>query len=108
MVYYIYANFFIVKSFDTNSSLSLQKHQLTISILLPGYNLPIESIFPITFCLLLVLTIHEIGHGICALIEGVHVYSMGIFLVGILPGAYVNIDHNVSKLPKRLFFVYLL
>ena len=97
MVYYIYAKFFIVKTFEANSSLSLQ-------ILLPGYNLPIESIFPITFCLLLVLTIHEIGHAICALIEGVHVYSMGIFLVAILPGAYVNIDHNVNKLPKRLIF----
>jgi len=45
-----------------------------------------------------VLGVHEAGHALAAVAEGVEVQSLGLFLLGPLPGAFVHIDEAVRDL----------
>ena len=75
----------------------------TVSLILPGVDIPGSPLY-IPFgtgliALATVLIIHEGGHGIIARVEGVSIKSVGLLLMVIIPGAFVEPDEDeVQKL----------
>lgn len=83
-------------------SLQLMFETPTVSLILPGVDIPGSPIY-IPFgtgliALATVLIIHEGGHGILARVEGVSVDSVGLLLLAIIPGAFV--EPNQEELDK--------
>ena len=94
-------------------SLQLMFKTPTVSLILPGVDIPGSPIYiPFTtglVALATVLVIHEGGHGILARVEGISIDSVGLLLLAIIPGAFVepNPDeleraNGISKL--RVYF----
>lgn len=83
-------------------SLQLMFKTPTVSLILPGVDIPGSPIY-IPFAtgliaLTTVLVIHEGGHGILARTEGIKVDSVGLLLLAIIPGAFV--EPNQEQLEK--------
>lgn len=84
-------------------SLQLMFETPTVSLILPGVDIPGSPLY-IPFgtgliALATVLIIHEGGHGIIARVEGVSIKSVGLLLMVIIPGAFVEPDdEEVQKL----------
>lgn len=83
-------------------SLQLMFEMPTVSLILPGVDIPGSPIY-IPFvtgflALATVLVIHEGGHGILARVEGVAIDSVGLLLMIIIPGAFV--EPNEEELKK--------
>ena len=77
------------------------------SLLLPGVDIPGSPVFiPIVsgiIALVLLMVVHEFGHGILARAEGVKIKSIGVILAAILPGAFVELDEkDVEKAKKSV------
>jgi membrane-associated protease RseP (regulator of RpoE activity) len=76
-----------------------------VSLIIPGVNLPGSTVsFPLEYSILgliTVLVVHEFGHGILARVEGVRIKSIGVLLLGILPGAFVEPDEEDIEKVKR-------
>lgn len=74
------------------------------SLIIPGVDLPGSPIFvPLGYgilALVTVLFVHEFGHGILARVEGVSIKSIGLLLLAILPGAFVEPDEDEIKKSK--------
>ncbi len=78
------------------------------SLIVPGVDIPGTPIFvPLTYGLIglvTVIVVHEFAHGILARIEGVRIKSIGLLLLAILPGAFVEPDEEdikrVGRVPK--------
>ena len=75
------------------------------SIILPGVDIPGSQIFvPFGYgiiALMTLLVVHEFGHGIIARVEGVRIKSIGVLLLAVLPGAFVEPDEeDVEKSEK--------
>ncbi|GMS88246.1 hypothetical protein PENTCL1PPCAC_10421, partial [Pristionchus entomophagus] len=62
--------------------------------IVPGVNLPIDQIPVFMVVLIVCAVIHELGHAWCARSKGVAVNGFGIFILGIYPGAFTDIDTN--------------
>ncbi|GMT17520.1 hypothetical protein PFISCL1PPCAC_8817 [Pristionchus fissidentatus] len=62
--------------------------------IVPGVNLPLNQIPIFMLVLVVCAVIHELGHAWCARSKGVAVNGFGIFLFGIYPGAFTDIDTN--------------
>lgn len=60
--------------------------------IVPGVNLPFEQIPVFMVVLVACAVIHELGHAWCARSKGVPVNGFGIFVLGIYPGAFTDID----------------
>jgi S2P endopeptidase len=45
------------------------------------------------------MIIHELGHGIAAINEGLEIHSFGVFFALIFPGAYMSIDESIAYFP---------
>jgi len=78
----------------------------SVGLILPGVDIPGQPIFiPLGYGLIglaTVMVFHEFGHGILARVEGVSIKSIGVLLLAILPGAFVEPDEEEVKKVSRL------
>lgn len=68
-----------------------QIDQQLLQPVVPGVNLPVSHLLYYFLALLFCSIVHEMGHALAAAREGVQVQGCGIFLLGIIPGAYVDL-----------------
>ena len=77
-----------------------------VSIAIPGVSIPGYPIsIPLGYglaALVTVIVVHEFAHGILARAEGIGIKSIGLLLLAILPGAFVEPDEEQVKKAKRL------
>ena len=77
----------------------------TVSLVIPGVDMPGSSIYVPFFygliALASVLIVHEFSHGIQAVGEKISIKSIGLLLFIILPGAFVEPDEDELKNAKR-------
>lgn len=75
------------------------------ALLLPGVDIPGSPIYIPVFsgiiALILLMVVHEFGHGILARAQGVGIKSIGVILLAVLPGAFVELDEEDVKKAKR-------
>eukprot|EP01126_Amoeba_proteus_P045639 TRINITY_DN5124_c0_g1_i10.p1 TRINITY_DN5124_c0_g1~~TRINITY_DN5124_c0_g1_i10.p1 ORF type:complete len:374 (-),score=50.57 TRINITY_DN5124_c0_g1_i10:888-2009(-) len=62
--------------------------------MLPGVNIPYSQLMYYFVSLLISGIIHEFGHAIAAVVEGLPVEGFGLFVTLAYPGAYVNIQSH--------------
>ncbi|GAB6033205.1 Regulator of sigma-E protease RseP [Chamberlinius hualienensis] len=75
---------------NISSSATEDDGRLLLKPVLPGVNLPGTHIpFYIT-TLVICLIFHELGHGLAAVQEDVHLFECGLMVVGVLPAAFVH------------------
>jgi len=78
----------------------------SVALILPGVDMPGQPIYiPFGYgiiALATVMIVHEFGHGILARVEGVRIKSIGVLLLAILPGAFVEPDDEEVKKISRL------
>ena len=86
-------------------SLQVMFQTPTTGLLLPGVDIPGSPIYIPIFsgiiALILLMVVHEFGHGILARAQGVGIKSIGVILLAILPGAFVELDEEDVKKAKR-------
>lgn len=94
--------FIILMAVSVVWSLQLMFETPTVSLILPGVDIPGSPIYIPFFsgliALATVLVIHEGGHGILARVEGISVDSVGLLLLAVIPGAFV--EPNQEELDK--------
>jgi membrane-associated protease RseP (regulator of RpoE activity) len=77
-----------------------------VQVLLPGVDIPGSPIVvPLGYgiiALMTVMVVHEFGHGIISRVEGVKIKSIGVLLLAVLPGAFVEPDEEDIKKSKRI------
>jgi membrane-associated protease RseP (regulator of RpoE activity) len=77
-----------------------------ISLILPGVDIPGSPILiPLGYgiiALMTVLVVHEFGHGIISRIEGVKIDSIGVLLLAVLPGAFVEPNEEDIEKSQRI------
>ncbi|MDO5825802.1 MAG: site-2 protease family protein [Methanosphaera sp.] len=82
-------------------SLQLMFETPTVSLILPGVDVPGSPIYVPFFtgfvALATVLVIHEGGHGVLARAEGVSIDSVGLLLALVIPGAFVEPNEDEIK-----------
>ncbi|MEG3225364.1 MAG: membrane-associated Zn-dependent protease [Methanobacteriales archaeon Met13] len=99
--------------FSLVSSLQTLFQAPQVALILPGVDLPGQPIkIPLLegiIALATVMIVHEFGHGIIARVEGVRIKSIGVLLLAILPGAFVEPDEEevlkVSRLSRLRIYV---
>jgi membrane-associated protease RseP (regulator of RpoE activity) len=78
----------------------------SVGLILPGVDIPGQPIFiPLGYGLIglaTVIIVHEFAHGILARVEGVRIKSIGVLLLAILPGAFVEPDEEEVKKVSRV------
>jgi len=77
----------------------------SIALALPGIDIPGSPlVVPLGYgiiALMTVMVVHEFGHGIIARVEGVKIKSIGVLLLAVLPGAFVEPDEeDIKKSPQ--------
>lgn len=86
-------------------SLEVMFQKPTTALLLPGVDIPGSPIFVPIFAgiiaLILLMVVHEFGHGILARAQGVGIKSIGVILLAILPGAFVELEEEDVEKAKR-------
>lgn len=93
--------FMIFMVFALMQSLTTLVNTPSVALILPGVEMPGSPIF-IPFiegfiALITVLIIHEFAHGILAVVEKINIKSIGLLLLAILPGAFVEPDEEEMK-----------
>ncbi|MFY9637527.1 MAG: site-2 protease family protein [Methanobacterium sp.] len=77
-----------------------------VGLILPGVDIPGSPLFvPLGYgiiALMTVLVVHEFGHGIISRVEGVRIKSIGVLLLAVLPGAFVEPDEEDIEKSKRI------
>ena len=80
--------------------------QSGVAIALPGVHIPGSPIdVPLVagiIGLVTVIVVHEFAHGILARSEGIKIKSIGVLLLAVLPGAFVEPDEEEVKKAGRL------
>lgn len=99
--------YFLIISFQSVIISLFQTPQVAqVSLILPGVDIPGSSFFvPLGYgivALMTVLVVHEFGHGILARVEGVKIKSIGVLLLAIIPGAFVEPDEDDVAKSKRI------
>ena len=75
--------------------------------LIPGLNMPLAYLGYLIVALVVSSVVHELGHAMAAVGEGLVVHRCGAILVYVLPGAFVQIDETINySLPVRQLRVY--
>jgi membrane-associated protease RseP (regulator of RpoE activity) len=85
----------------------------SVAIILPGVDLPGQPIaVPLGYGIIglaTVMIVHEFGHGILARAQGVRIKSIGVLLLAVLPGAFVEPDEDevkkLNRISKLRFYV---
>ncbi len=71
------------------------------SLIVPGVDIPGSPVYvPLGYGIIglaTVIVVHEFAHGILARLEGVRIKSIGLLLLAILPGAFVEPDEEDIK-----------
>ncbi|MDI6702635.1 site-2 protease family protein [Methanothermobacter wolfeii] len=71
------------------------------SLIVPGVDIPGSPVYvPLGYGILglaTVIVVHEFAHGILARVEGVRIKSIGLLLLAVLPGAFVEPDEDDIK-----------
>lgn len=87
------------------SSLSSMLETPSVSLVIPGVEMPGSSIYvPLGYGLIAlatVLIVHEFSHGILAIVEKINVKSVGLMLFAILPGAFMEPYEEEMKEAKK-------
>lgn len=65
---------------------------------IPGVNVPTSHLGYYVFALLVAGVLHEFGHAFAAVSEKCRINAFGMFLMGVYPGAYVDIGEGIQKL----------
>ncbi|CDS37444.1 membrane bound transcription factor site 2 [Echinococcus multilocularis] len=91
-----------------NTTMRKPIEQQVITPVMPGVNLPMSQLGFYLLTLLVCVVLHEAGHALAALHERVRIHGFGFFLIGIYPGAYVDIsDADLNSLsPIRQLKIY--
>ncbi|MDR1819348.1 MAG: site-2 protease family protein [Methanobrevibacter sp.] len=88
------------------SSLLTIKTAPSVSLVIPGVEIPGSPItVPLGYGLIAlatVLIVHEFSHGILARVEKISIKSIGLMLLTILPGAFVEPDEEELKKTSKL------
>jgi len=87
------------KSIYTNEYDMSSVSSAIITPIIPGINFPLRFAIIFWICYTIVTIIHELGHAIAALNEGLEIDSCGVFFAFLFPGAYVTIEDAVKYLP---------
>ncbi|MDR2624397.1 MAG: site-2 protease family protein [Methanobrevibacter sp.] len=103
----------VVMSYILIDSLSTINTAPSVSLVIPGVEIPGSPItVPLGYGLIAlatVLVVHEFSHGIIARVEKVSIKSIGLMLLTILPGAFVEPDdeqmEKISKLGRMRIYV---
>lgn len=78
----------------------------SVALILPGVDLPGQPIaIPVGYGIIglaTVMIVHEFGHGILARVEGIRIKSIGVLLLAVLPGAFVEPDDDEVKKSSRM------
>ncbi|MCD7782252.1 MAG: site-2 protease family protein [Methanosphaera sp.] len=73
----------------------------TVSLILPGVDIPGSPIYIPFFSGLLalatVMIIHEGGHGVLSRVEGISIDSVGLLLLAVIPGAFVEPNEEQTR-----------
>ncbi|CAM1295484.1 MBTPS2 (predicted) [Pycnogonum litorale] len=64
--------------------------QLLVAMV-PGINIPLSELCYYFVTLLLCSTVHEVGHAVASCCEGVGVQRCGLFVIAVIPAAFVDI-----------------
>ena len=95
----------VVMTVTLIQSLSTVFETASVSIVLPGVEMPGSSIYvPFTYgflAIITVLVVHEFSHGIAARCEKISIKSIGLLLVAVLPGAFVEPDEDELKASSK-------
>jgi len=102
----------IIVSYLLLSSLSTITETTSVSLVIPGVDIPGSPIFiPFVYgiiALATVIIVHEFAHGILARREKVTIKSIGLLLFAILPGAFVEPEEdeikNIKKIPRMRIY----
>ena len=77
-----------------------------LQLILPGVDIPGSPVFiPLGYgiiALMTVLIVHEFGHGIISRVEGVKIDSIGVLLLAVLPGAFVEPNEEDVQKSERI------
>ena len=98
--------FMVVMVISLIYSLKLMFETPTVSLVLPGVDIPGSPLY-IPFgtgiiALATVMIIHEGGHGVLARVEGISIKSVGLLLLAVIPGAFVEPDDDEIKKAKEI------
>jgi membrane-associated protease RseP (regulator of RpoE activity) len=102
--------YLLIQSLDSTITTMLTTPTKTVQsgvgIVIPGVDVPGSPITPPLgyglVALVTVLVVHEFAHGILARAEGIKIKSIGVLLLAILPGAFVEPDEKEVKKASRL------
>lgn len=96
----------IIMTYMFLSSLSTMTETPSVSLVIPGVEIPGSPIFiPFVYGILglaTVLIVHEFCHGILARAEKINIKSIGLLLFAVLPGAFVEPDEDDMDNSNRI------
>ncbi|XP_053681284.1 membrane-bound transcription factor site-2 protease [Anopheles nili] len=81
------------------------RRTVEIDLLVPGVNLPINEIGYYIAALAINSVVHELGHGLAAVLEDVQIKGFGMHVLLIIPMAYTQLDSdqlNTLRVWKKL------
>uniref|UniRef100_A0A182V141 Membrane-bound transcription factor site-2 protease n=1 Tax=Anopheles merus TaxID=30066 RepID=A0A182V141_ANOME len=84
---------------------SAARRMVEIDLVVPGVNLPINELGYYVAALAINSVVHELGHGLAAVLEDVQIRGFGLHVLLIIPMAYTQLDSdllNTLRLWKKL------
>jgi len=95
-------------SYSVYGSLAMEPEEQPLTPVIPGFNLPNSHLLYYFFALTVSGILHEMGHAMAAISQGVTVNGFGVFLFFVYPGAFVDlcVEDMVGLSPVRQLRVY--
>lgn len=92
--------FLVLRGWAAGGAAEASTRQI-VSPVVPGVNIPLSSVFYLAAAVFVAGLVHELGHALAAVANGVDVHGAGLFVYGIFPGFFVDIDEHVCRVPHR-------